>query len=113
MRDTGATRILRVQMECQSFQGMDGHTYDLRRRPVLQRAMRALLKLRLERPGACIDTESLIEVTWAGEWISRNAAKNRAYVTISTLRRAGLGAQLQSTESGYRLDPVVPVALTR
>ena len=37
------------------------------------------------------------------------AAKNRIHVTVNQLRKAGLGELLVRDESGYYLDPSVPL----
>ena len=69
------------------------------------RLITGLLELREERPGATYNVEELFEIGWPGEKASRRSSANRVYVTINTLRRRGLGSDLETCDGGYRLSP--------
>ena len=51
----------------------------------------------------------LVSVGWPDERLTREAAANRLYVAIATLRRLGLRDILQSRDDGWLLDPRIPV----
>lgn len=87
-----------------------GEWIDLRRRHPLRRVLRSLVGTRLfsMRP---LDLEALREAAWPGEKIKPEAASNRVYVALTTLRKLGIADSLQSTDAGYRLDPDVPIGL--
>lgn len=53
--------------------------------------------------------ETLVEAGWPGERMRWDAAKNRLHVTLSLLRKLGLGAALQSVDGGYQLDPALRI----
>lgn len=90
------------------FSAADGERVDLARRPVLARLLTGLLRQRLERPGEGLDIDALTELGWPGETMLPKAARNRVYVAVSTLRKAGLEL-LHKSDAGYFLDPSVPV----
>lgn len=61
--------------------------------------------------GRACDAERLIEAGWPGEQIMAEAAANRLYMAISTLRRRGLAQVLITVEGGYTLRPDYALAL--
>lgn len=91
----------------------DGTRVDLSRRAAPRRILLHLARRRVEAPGASTTLDQLVAVGWPGERIVSEAASNRAYVAIATLRKAGLAALLQTGAEGYRLDPAVPLRLTQ
>lgn len=68
---------------------------------------KALTELRVHEPGESLELDALLRAGWPGERVSRRAGKNRVYVTVSTLRKMGFGADLETTPRGYRLNPAV------
>ncbi len=80
---------------------------DLRRRPLLRRLLGELLRARHARPGAWVPLPDLIAAGWPGEVILESAARNRAWVALSRLRRLGLDELLLRDDRGYRLDAAV------
>ena len=63
-----------------------------------------------QTPGAPISRTDLFLAGWPDEGrTDPYAAKNRLQVTLSKLRKAGLGDALQRFGSGYRLDPDLDV----
>ncbi|MEZ4302895.1 MAG: hypothetical protein R3B70_48675 [Polyangiaceae bacterium] len=74
-------------------------------RAALRRVVARLARERLARPGAELSVEELVAAGWPAEPISPKAAADRVYAAVATLRQLGLGAALQSTGDGYRLDP--------
>ena len=85
----------------------DGAAFDLARRPTLGRVFEGLLAQRLEAPGEPLDLDALLAAGWPGEKVLPDAAANRVYVAIATLRKLGLRSVLLSRELGYLLDPDV------
>lgn len=103
---TPAEPVVEVGPECRWMKLPDG-SVDLRRRPLLRRLMRELLRARHERPGTWVPLGRLIEAGWPGELILEAAARNRAWVAISRLRRLGLQDLLLTDARGYQLDASV------
>jgi len=89
----------------------DGTEIDVRRRRAVRRILVQLSERRVHEPGAATSLDQLVAVGWPGEKILPNAATNRGYVAIATLRRAGLHELLQTGPEGYRLDPRVPLIM--
>jgi predicted ATPase len=84
---------------------------DLGARPQLLRIARALAEQRLAAPGIALSQDALLALGWPGEKMTLDAAANRMKVALSTLRKLGLRALIQRTDSGYLLDPRVPLVL--
>ncbi len=78
---------------------------DLRKRPLLQRLLRALVDARVQAPGESVRARELVAQGWPGERMGWDAAKNRLRVAINQLRRRGLVQVLITTREGYLLDP--------
>ena len=78
---------------------------DLRKRPLLQRLLRALTDARVQAPGESVRARELVAQGWPGERMAWDAAKNRLRVAINQLRRRGLAQVLITTREGYLLDP--------
>jgi hypothetical protein len=109
LRDPRSEALL-VDRTRRTFRAPDSREWvDMSRRETPYRLLDALLEGRLERPGAPVDSDALLEAAWPGEEILAEAAANRLYVTISTLRRAGLKKLIVSEGGGYMLDPDVPL----
>lgn len=88
-----------------------GQVVSLAQRPLLQRVLKVLATLRTERAGEVVSFEDLGAEVWPGEKMSAQSRKNRVYVAVSSLRTMGLGALLEGTKGGYRLDPSAPCVL--
>jgi hypothetical protein len=80
-----------------------GTTVTLGQRKQLARVLLALADAHLTQPGEWISTPRLIDTAWQGERMQKTSAKNRLHVAISTLRKLGLLAVLQSKRGAYRL----------
>ena len=68
-----------------------------------------LARWRLEAPGEALSIDELIEAGWPDEKIRADAALNRAYVAIASLRKKGLRDVLLTTGGGYALSAAVAV----
>ncbi|MDI3290368.1 AAA family ATPase [Polyangium sp. 15x6] len=68
-----------------------------------------LVRARIDAPGRAVSLAELFEAGWPGERIASKAAANRVYVTLTKLRKLGLGALLQSRDDGFLLDPTAVV----
>ncbi len=91
----------------------DGRRIALRRRQAMRRILLELARRRTEAPGVAVATTALLEVGWPDEHILPEAARNRLYTTLSTMRQLGLDAILLTTGDGYLLDPDVPLRVSR
>ena len=82
---------------------------DLTRKRTLRPLLLLLARLRLEQPGAAVDVDGVFEGVWPGERILEEAKKNRVYVAVATLRKAGLEAVLDTRGDGYLIRPAIQV----
>lgn len=83
-----------------------GDWVDLGRRPQLLRFFHCLLEHHRAHRGDYLELVDLIERAWPDERILYEAALNRVYKAVSTLRKMGLKPILQrKSQGGYRLDP--------
>ncbi len=84
---------------------------DLSRRATLKRVVVALARARVATPGEALDVNRVLEAGWPGERVLPEAATNRVYVAIATLRKLGLAGVLRTSDEGYLLDHAVPLEL--
>ena len=89
----------------------DQHHLSLDTRPTLRRLVSALADHRIERPGVGVDFDTLVEATWPSEKILTRAAKARLRVAVSTLRKTGFGALIETEGPTYRLSERATVAV--
>ena len=108
--DLASPASLVVDGETRSFRPPEANWVTLERSPSLWRLFEALVDARLRDPGARLDLDELQELVWPGETLTVESASNRLYVSVSKLRKMGLGALLLKDEAGYSLDPATPVA---
>jgi hypothetical protein len=87
-----------------------GEVVDLSRKRTLRPLLLALVERHLEQPGEALDVDGVFQVVWAGERIQLEAKKNRVYVAIATLRKAGLDSVIETRGDGYLLRPEVVIA---
>ncbi len=80
---------------------VEGHRVDLARRGAVRLILIALVHAR--QRGEVLTLDDLIVAGWPEERILADAAKQRAYSAIWTLRSLGLESWLVSDELGYRL----------
>lgn len=73
----------------------------------MRRILARLVVERLAAPGQRVTLEEIIAAGWPGEKIAAEAALNRAYVAIATLRKKGLREVLDKVAGGYALSPGV------
>jgi hypothetical protein len=78
---------------------------DLSRRRPLWLVLSALADARLEKSGEAVGRDVLLEAGWQGERMHPEAALNRLYVAIATLRKLGLRDALLNRDDGYLIDP--------
>jgi predicted ATPase len=102
--------VLRVDERGRWFE-YEGTKTELGGSEVLGRLLAVLARARVERPGAILTVQSLIEATWPGERMSFSSAKARLHANVRRLRRGGLGAWLEHADDGYRLSAAVPVVV--
>ena len=102
--EVGPRRVLRIARLGDSFALDDGETVDLSRRKTLKQILSRLASSRLSAPGVPLSVEAVLEAGWPGERVIQEAALNRVYVAVATLRKLGLRDVLASRDSGYYLD---------
>lgn len=76
-----------------------------------RRILLALARRRRAEPGACLDSDLLVDIGWPGEQPIREAGLNRLYVAISHLRKRGLRDVLEREPEGYRFAPGVELII--
>ncbi len=84
----------------------DGQRLELGAHPVQARLLAVLIEAHADERCPGLDATALIDRVWTDENIMPAAAKNRLYVAISKLRKAGLNGHLSTDSAGlYRLAP--------
>jgi predicted ATPase len=83
----------------------------LSRRRALPQLVVVLAKKRLSHPGETVSLQELVTAGWPNERLLEQAAHNRLYVAISTLRNLGFRELLISREDGWLLSPETPLFL--
>lgn len=96
---------LLVADDARWFQVADDEPVDISRRSAPRRVLAALTRRHVEDPGRPMSLDELFEIGWPGELATADAAANRVYVTIATLRKLGLRELLLSLGDGYGFDP--------
>lgn len=91
---------------------LDGVRTEFGRSRVLGPLLVSLARARLERPGTFVPIDTLLAAVWAGERMTHASGRNRLYVAINALRKAGLGDHLESDAGGYRLGAGLRVQFT-
>jgi hypothetical protein len=92
----------------EAFRWPAGNVVPLPPRSPMRRVLDRLVAERLARPGAAVSVDDLVAAGWPGERIREDAALNRLYVALATLRKRGLRELIVSTEGGYALSRAVP-----
>lgn len=83
------------------------HRLELGTRHAIRRVWLALVDAR--DAGEPRSVEELFAAGWPGESARQDAARDRVYHAVATLRKGGLGDALLRTEGGWVLDPGVPL----
>lgn len=94
-----------VGPEARWFRAAEGVPVHLPRSRALRLVLIALTRERIHAPGHALSCQELVAAGWPGERIDPRAAANRLYVTLTKLRRLGLGTVLKSRDDGFLLDP--------
>jgi predicted ATPase/predicted negative regulator of RcsB-dependent stress response len=102
---------LAIARDGRAFRAPAGEWVDLGRRRSLRLLIDALARARLESPGRGLDLEGLRAIGWPGERMLPEAAANRVYVALASLRKMGLRQVLISRDDGYLFDPTVELTL--
>jgi predicted ATPase len=100
---------LRVAASGRSFRLPGGPRVDLSTRGPLRRILAALADAHARTPDQALSRDALVAAGWPGERLGVEAAANRVYAAIATLRRMGLRAELVRRDDGYLLDPALRV----
>jgi hypothetical protein len=104
----GRAMLVRL-ITANSFILPDGRTVDLSKRKNIRLVLAALTKSKDRAQWTTPD--ALIAAGWPGERMRSDAATKRLHTAIWTLRKLGLEGILQSSETGYRLDPEITLEL--
>ena len=89
----------------------DGQRFDLERRKTLARVLSTMLIARKDEPCRPLTVTDMLDRAWAEEKLLPRAGANRVYVAMTTLRKMGLRYLLVRTDTGYVLDPDVPLRI--
>ncbi len=108
VRSDGAG-ALRVWGEGEAFQPPHRERIALPARSPLRRVLLLLVDRREHAPGEPTSLEQVIAAGWPGEKIGADAALNRAYVAIATLRKRGLSDAIVSVGGGYAISMAIPI----
>jgi predicted ATPase len=92
-----------------SFRAPRGERVQLPERSPLRRLLALLVDRREQTPGDPVTLEQLIAAGWPGEKIGADAALNRAYVGMTTLRKRGLGQVIVRASGGYAISRAITI----
>jgi len=90
------------------YRTQDGEWVDLGGKKQLSTLLATLVRRR-RSGGIEMTLEDVIDTLWPGDQADRKSLKNRAYFTLSTLRKTGLKDVLLTTKRRYQLDPSIPL----
>lgn len=99
-----APEVLRVWGQGEAFALPGGAKVMLPPRSPLRRVLDQLVRSREDSPGEPVTVDALIRAGWPGEKIRTDAALNRVYVALATLRKQGLRDVISSAGGGYALS---------
>jgi hypothetical protein len=108
-QDQFSADALVVGPQCTWYQTPQHKRYDFRRRAAPKRILDRLVQQHLDSPGKRLEVYELIEAGWPDERIQSEAAENRLWVTLATLRKLGLREYIDKDEKGYCLDPSLQI----
>ncbi|MFO0650062.1 MAG: tetratricopeptide repeat protein [Polyangiales bacterium] len=101
---------LAVSRTLRRFRLGDGAWVELARFGSLWRIFEALVDAHARDLGATVSGEALLAAGWPGQKMLPEAASNRVYVALSTLRSRGLRAALSRTDEGIASRRTWPCA---
>ena len=84
---------------------------ELPERSPLRRILEHFARRRIEAPGEVVPLEEIVRAGWPTERIGTDAALNRAYVALTSLRKLGLRGLLLHGGGGYALSQAVVVRI--
>jgi tetratricopeptide (TPR) repeat protein len=93
------------------FRAPGGARADLPERSPLRRILLHFAQRRIDAPGEVVTLEEIVRAGWPAEKIGTDAALNRAYVALASLRKLGLRGFLLHGGGGYALSQAVVVRL--
>lgn len=108
----GATKGIVVAGDASWLRVPSGTTVRLGRARALARIVRELALERVRHPGRPIAADDLVRAGWPDERIVPAAAKNRLHVSITRLRKLGLGDAILRDADGYLFDPALLVTVS-
>jgi hypothetical protein len=88
----------------EAFLAPGGVKNTLPARSPMRRILDHLVTRREAAPGEPVTMEAIIDAGWPGEKMSADAALNRAYVAIASLRKRGLREVIVSAGGGYTIS---------
>lgn len=104
-----APDALLVGPEARWFRAPAGAWQDVRSRRPLRLLMLCLTERLRAQPGRGVSVDELVDAGWPDEKVQRDAGSNRVYVALNKLRKMGLDGILLRDDSGYYLDPQIPL----
>lgn len=85
----------------------------LKRESPAARVLWALARRRASGVLEAAGPDTLVSEVWPDESLIRRSGRNRLYVALSALRKAGLSSVIERTPDGYRITPRVDVEIRR
>ena len=93
------------------FRAPRGDEVVLPERSPLRRILLHFARRRIDAPGEVVTLDEIVAAGWPDEKIGTDAALNRAYVALTSLRKMGLRGLLVHGGGGYALSQAVAVRL--
>lgn len=102
--DDRATLLVHARGEW--FRVREGRVASLRRRSPAARTLAVLARHAVATPEAVLDADVLVETVWPDEPMIGRSGRNRLYVALTALRKAGLADVIERRGQGYLLAGV-------
>jgi predicted ATPase len=109
--ETVANEALVVAAGGAAFKPPGGKRVELPARSPLRAIVQHLARRRIDAPGEVTSIDEVVRVGWPAEKIGTDAALNRAYVALASLRKMGLRGLLMQGGGGYALNQAVVVRI--
>lgn len=112
-RAPGEVLGLDVGRDAMWFRAGSAERVSLETHPALRRILLYLVERRRATPDSAVPAATLAQAGWPGERILASALANRLHNAIAVLRSLGLRGILRRKDTGYLLDPDVPMSPPR
>ncbi len=106
-----ATRVLRVHERGDWFRWDDGPEVAVRSGSPAARTLAVLAREAVHAPGTTVSVDLLLTRVWPEQALVGRSGRNRLYVALTSLRKAGLAEAIERCGCAYRVPRTVAVTI--